>query len=136
MSVNGCFVDTSAWFALFVPSDPDHGRVRTALFGTRLKLVTTDYILDETLTLLRARRQAHRAAETWALLHDPRLVTLIHLTSDDLNAAWDTYQRFADKDWSFTDCASKHIIDTYQLPIACSLDGHFRQFGTVAVVPT
>ena len=136
MSVNGCLVDTSAWFALFVPSDPDHGRVRAALIGTRLKLLTTDYILDETLTLLRARRQAHRAMESWALLHDPHLVRLIHLSPDDLDAAWNIYQRFADKDWTFTDCASKHIIESYQLPITCSLDGHFRQFGSVAVIPT
>ncbi len=52
MSVSACFVDTSAWFALFVPTDPDHGRVRAVLAHTQFKLLTTDYILDETLTAL------------------------------------------------------------------------------------
>jgi len=118
-----------------VPTDPDHHAVQSALAATRLRWLTTDYILDETLTLLRARGQSYRAAEAWALIHDAQLVTLMHLTPADLEAAWYIYQRFSDKAWSYTDCTSKHIIDTYHVPFACSLDGHFRQFGSVTLLP-
>jgi uncharacterized protein len=51
------FVDTSAWFGLFVPSDPDHVRLREWLEANSDVLVTTDYCVDETLTLLAARRE-------------------------------------------------------------------------------
>ena len=45
------FVDTSAWFAAYVPSDPQHRAVREEIEAAP-RLVTTDYVIDETLTLL------------------------------------------------------------------------------------
>ncbi len=57
------FVDTSAWFAYFVPVDPDHGRVRQVFTSSRQRFVTTDYCIDETLTLLLARGESQRALE-------------------------------------------------------------------------
>ena len=47
------FVDTSAWFAAVVPSDPNHPRAVGWLQNNSSVLVTTDYIIDELLTLLR-----------------------------------------------------------------------------------
>ena len=41
------FVDTSAWFAYFLPNDPDHQRVRTCFRSSRERLVTTDYCVDD-----------------------------------------------------------------------------------------
>ncbi|MGH9855808.1 MAG: type II toxin-antitoxin system VapC family toxin [Blastocatellia bacterium] len=55
------FVDASAWFALVVPSDPNHIRAVDWLTANPAPLVTTDYVVDETLTLLRARDERNRA---------------------------------------------------------------------------
>ena len=55
------FVDTSAWFAAVVPSDPNHPRAANWLAANSEVLITTDYILDETLTLLRTRGERQRA---------------------------------------------------------------------------
>lgn len=55
------FVDTSAWFAAVVPSDPNHSEAASWLTANLEPLLTTDYIVDETLTLLRARREPTRA---------------------------------------------------------------------------
>ena len=55
------FVDTSAWFAAVVPSDPNHPRATNWLATESEVLITTDYIIDETLTLLRARGERQRA---------------------------------------------------------------------------
>ena len=49
------FVDTSAWFALSCHQDQDHLMIRDLFAMNRLPLLTTDYILDETITLLQAR---------------------------------------------------------------------------------
>jgi predicted nucleic acid-binding protein len=37
--------------------------------------------------------------------------------------------------WSFTDCTSKVVIDDLAIRTAAALDQHFRQFGSVTVVP-
>jgi predicted nucleic acid-binding protein len=49
------FVDTGAWFASIVPADPHHRRIVEFLHRNSLPLITSDYVIDETLTLLRAR---------------------------------------------------------------------------------
>lgn len=46
------FVDTGAWFAAIVPTDPNHERAAAFLAANREPLITTDYVVDETLTLL------------------------------------------------------------------------------------
>jgi predicted nucleic acid-binding protein len=61
------FVDTSAWFAAYVPSDPMHRAVQSAMARAD-RLVTSDYILDETLTLLKARGHVDRAYRLGARL--------------------------------------------------------------------
>ena len=55
------FVDTGAWYASLVPIDPNHEKAVAWLTTNRSPLVTTDYVIDETLTLLRARGERQRA---------------------------------------------------------------------------
>jgi hypothetical protein len=33
------------------------------------------------------------------------------ITEPNLERAWERFERFADKDWSFTDCTSKVVIE-------------------------
>jgi predicted nucleic acid-binding protein len=129
------FVDTGAWFASLVPWDPDHVPASRWLAQNPGPLLTTDYIVDETLTRLRARgerRRALRAADDFFL---GRFTSLYFLTEDDLREAWNVFLRYSDKEWSFTDCTSKVVIETLQITAAFTFDHHFRQFGTVQVVP-
>jgi predicted nucleic acid-binding protein len=46
------FVDTGAWFAGFVPNDPDHAAASAWLEANRETLVTSDYIFDELMTVV------------------------------------------------------------------------------------
>jgi predicted nucleic acid-binding protein len=55
------FVDTGAFYAANVPQDPDYKAARAFLAGNQEPLVTTDYVIAELLTLLRARGQRRRA---------------------------------------------------------------------------
>ena len=55
------FVDTGAWFAATVPSDPDHAAASRWLAANTEPLLTTDYVVDETLTLLRVRGERRRS---------------------------------------------------------------------------
>lgn len=49
------FVDTSAWYALIDRADPDHTAVTACLREYKGRLVTSNFIFDETVTLLRYR---------------------------------------------------------------------------------
>ena len=62
------FVDTGAWFALHVPTDPHHQQAVEWLQDNDEPLVTTDFVIDETLTLLLVRKERRRALEVGRLL--------------------------------------------------------------------
>lgn len=129
------FVDTGAWFALHVPSDPNHRRAVEWLYSNKQALVTTDYVVDETLTLLCMRRESRRAIEVGRLLLESELIRIHHVSRDDFRRAWNLFQRTHVSGWSFTDCTSKIVLDLLAIRTAFAFDDHFRQFGTVEVVP-
>lgn len=129
------FVDTAAWFALSVPADPDHTRVRDWFASNTRPLVTTDYVVDETLTLLRARGKNAAALTMGNVLLNGNLASIHKVNLMQILAAWELFQKCADKDWSFTDCVSYVVIQELGVATAVSLDKHFRQFGLVTVLP-
>ena len=129
------FVDTGAWFASFVPSDADHPAASAWLGQNIEPLVTTDYCVDELLTLLKMRGEYVRALTIGPLLFGENICTLEWVLEADVERAWDIFSRFQDKQWSFTDCVSRVVMERLRIPTAFSFDEHFRQFGTVTVVP-
>lgn len=129
------FVDTGAWYASLVPTDPDHARAAQWLTANRSPSLTTDYVIDETLTLLRVRGERKRALLLGARFFQHDLAEIHKLTTADLMLAWETFEHFDDKNWSFTDCTSKVVMDQLSIKVAFAFDHHFRQFGTIQVVP-
>ena len=98
-------------------------------------MLTTDYVIDELLTLLKTRGEYLRAQEVGEGLIDEAYCDIFRNTQDDLRQAWAVYSRFRDKDWSFTDCVSRVVMERLGITTAFAFDEHFRQFGTVTVVP-
>jgi predicted nucleic acid-binding protein len=129
------FVDTSAWYASVVPTDPNHAAATAWLAANRETLLTTDYIADETLTLLRMRQQTDRALALGKEFFEGDLAVFHLLSEDEIREAWHIFSRFHDKEWSFTDCTSKAVIERLSLAGAFAFDRHFHQFGSVVVVP-
>ncbi len=97
------FVDTGAWFAAFVPNDADHAAAAAWLATNNTPLLTTDYVLDELLTLLRMRHEYTRALRLGESLLRQDLALLHWVSRDEVFDAWETYRRFSDKHWSFTE---------------------------------
>ena len=129
------FVDTSAWFAFFLPVDPDHQHIHRWWFASsHERLVTSDYIVDETLTLLQARRELRRAREAGRLFFEADLARVHFISEAQIHRAWILFQQRAASGWSFTDCTSKIVIDDLAITTAVALDDHFRQFG-VTILP-
>ena len=130
------FVDTSAWFAAAVPTDSDHPHAARWLAANSEPLLTTDYVVDETLTLLRARGERRRARLLGEKFFESSLTEVYFLTEGDIRQTWSVFQRYDDKSWSFTDCASKIVIEQMNIAKAFTFDHHFRQFGSVRVIPS
>jgi predicted nucleic acid-binding protein len=129
------FVDTGAWYALVVPEDPNH-RAAVAWFDSnREPVCASDYVVDETLTLLRARGESRRAVEMGKRFFGGRFALVHFLSESDVHEAWHVFARFSDKEWSFTDCTSKVLMERLQISQAFAFDAHFRQFGGVTVWP-
>ena len=129
------FVDTSAWFAYFLPLDTEHDRIRGCFQSVTEPLVTTDYCIDETLTLLAARGEFRRALVAGREFFQGNLVRLHFVAKDQVERAWILFQQRSAAGWSFTDCTSKIVIDDLDIHLAAALDEHFRQFGNVTVAP-
>ena len=129
------FVDTGAWYASIVVDDQHHLSARRWLDTNAQPLLTSDYIVDEALTLLQMRGHGPAAMELGRMLFAGELAELVLITEEDLREAWRTFGQFADKQWSFTDCTSRAVMRRLNLTHDFTFDHHFRQFGTVQVVP-
>ncbi len=92
-------------------------------------LVTTDYVIDETLTLIRFRLGIAAAESWWTQLDGSSRVR--HETIDALRAdrARAVFFRYRDKDYSFTDCTSFVVMRELKVMEALTTDRHFRQMG-------
>jgi predicted nucleic acid-binding protein len=128
------FVDTGAWFSWFVLGDQDHAAVAEAIDGSDEPLLTTDYCIDETLTLLVARNRLNVAIDAGRFFFEENQVTLHFVTAEQIHRAWILFRQRVRAGWSFTDCTSKIVIDDLRIQTAVALDDHFRQFG-ISVVP-
>ena len=129
------FVDAGAWYALATPSDPDHESAKVFTASINESFVTSDYIVDELLTLFTVRRQKPKGIEWLHEVLERGGTDLVRVNERDFSDAVRIYEQFKDKEWSFTDCTSYVLIQRLQIKKAFSFDHHFRQFGIAEVMP-
>lgn len=126
------FGDTSGWAALFTPRDRYHAKAMAAFranVGQAVTFVITDYILDETLTLVRSRAGHAEAVRGGRWLLESPLVRQITVSEEIWRAAWALFQQYDDQAFSFTDCVSFVTMRQYRLRDIFGFDRHFSQMG-------
>lgn len=101
------FVDSSAWFARLVRDDPNHSILVEWFASNSEPLVTSDYCVDETLTLLVARKRPRLSVHAGEEFFNETMARLHFRTTDQIRRAWNLFQQRAAAGWSFTDCTSK-----------------------------
>ena len=130
MATNLLFIDTGAFYAFLDRTDAQHGTIANILQGNTAQLVTSNYILDELITLFRVRGIAlHQFAPFVTALWQEELCRIARITSEIDQRAWAMMQQFHDQKFSFTDCTSFVLMREYGIRKACALDKHFRIAG-------
>ena len=124
------FIDTSAHYAVINTRDLDHFRAEQFLKGTTRgshTLLTTNYIVGETYTLLR-RKLGHFMAVGY--IEDlPRFCNIVRVEPDDEERAWQIIKQHDDKDYSYVDATSFAVMERLNLKRAFAFDKHFEQYG-------
>ena len=136
MAVERLFVDTWAWLVLANDRDPAFGsvsRMRAGVAGQAGAWVTTDYVLDETMTRLFALAPFAQAREFMEGIFEASrrgLLDIEHITPERFCRAWRLRLRFHDKPRiSFTDLTSFVVMRELGLRHALTADAHFEQVG-------
>ena len=126
------FVDTSGFYALLAAKDPQHVKAAALLkkaAGASIRFITTDYVLDETATLLKARGIGHLLDLFFNDLTASHACRTLWTDAADFVKARDYFLQHKDKDYSFTDCVSFCAMKSEGLYRALTTDAHFRQAG-------
>ena len=126
------FVDTSAWLALNDKNDQYHGEAvsRSAkVKQQKIQLVTSEYVFDESITIIRYR-VSHRAAVILGdALMSSTIVSIQEIRDEERLKAWALFKKYGDKELSFTDCTSFALMMKLKLHKAFAFDDHFKQIG-------
>ncbi len=128
------FADTGALLAAYNPRDKYY-QAAQAFFHSDHRFVTTNFVVDETITLA-LNRVGHRlAVELGDNLWSGNLAGIVYVTKTDQRLAWDLFKRYDDKMFSFTDCTSFAVMLRLGLTDVFTFDGDFTQSGLFTKVP-
>lgn len=124
------FVDTSYFHALFEPSDDNHRRALEAaqeLRGRQLPdlLITTDFVVMETITLARSRGTHEQAVFVGDHLFNEKSARIYRTTFDEQRAAFEILRRYDDKEYSSVDCLSFLIMEKLRIADVLTFDSDF-----------
>jgi hypothetical protein len=134
MTSRSVFIDTSYFYSLVDTTDTHNKQAQelwTTLRNSTYKSVTTNYILDESYTLIRARSGIHTAQNFARKVQSGQThghIQIERIKQIDEEEAW----KWFTYDWkklSYTDCTSFAIMKRLAIPGVLTFDSHFTMAG-------
>lgn len=131
------FVDSWAWIAIAVADDADHRRATLTmeeLLAERAQLLTSNFVLAETLTRLRYGASLSTAlvvADETTTMAAAGLLDVVQVEELFWHSALTWFRRFTDQRFSFVDCTSFAIMEREAVGEALTADRHFATAGFV-----
>ena len=126
------FIDTAGWACLLDRREARHGeaaRLMAECGQMRRPLVTTDYVVDETATLLIARRAGGLLGELFELIGRSAALTLTPVGPGRFREACGYLLKHRDQGYSFTDVTSFIVMRELGMTDALTEDRHFEKAG-------
>lgn len=137
MASKPAFADASFFFALAAKRDFAHEAAAHA-FESLLKknrsLVTSDYVVDEALTLTKVRTNAVIATALLDRIERSGAISIEFVGPDRFARAKTSFRTHADHGYSFTDCTSFIIMRELGISDALTTDRHFEAAGFHALL--
>ncbi|MBI5398988.1 PIN domain-containing protein [Candidatus Saganbacteria bacterium] len=124
------FIDTGIFCAIANSKDVKNEEVKYALEALAEKgnvFYTSDYVLDETYTLIRSRVN-HSAATKFMEEFKSSGINVKRISEEIEELAKKIFIKYKDQEFSFTDCTSFSIIETHKIKGVLSLDKDFRHY--------
>ena len=128
------FVDSSFFKAIIDKRDDfnkEANKIWVKLEKEKVILITSNYILDETFTLIRTKcglKIVNAFREN--LAESSKVLKFVRITINDEAEAWNWFLN----DWSklsFTDCVSFAVMKRLKLTRAATFDQHFKKAGFI-----
>lgn len=126
------FVDTSGGYSLIDRRDASHGSTRDAverLIREGARLFSTDYGVDESCTLTKARAGSEAALRWLDLLNGTAALELGWIGPDRFARAEALFREYRDQAFSFTDCTSFAVMRERRIRKVITGDDQFRVMG-------
>lgn len=127
-----CFVDTSAFVALYHKNDSFHAAAKeiwNKLRSENATLYTTRDVISETIILVRRRDGYKQALLCGNDLRASPVLEVVYPTKGHDALAWDIFRRFSDKELSFVDCVSFAVMREFNIKSCFTFDENFTQVG-------
>lgn len=131
------FVDTSGFYSLFVKNDDQHEKAVKLLQNaaqSKQRFITSDYVLDETATLLHARGLTHLVSQLFDTIFNSQACTIVWMDQENFMKARLFFLKHSDHSWSFTDCTSFILMKNMQISSALTKDQHFKEAGFIPLL--
>lgn len=133
--MSSIFVDTGAWIALLKRNDSLHTEARMyyeSRVAARDRLLTTNYVVDETATRLRYDAGLDAALVFRRALDEAiagRRLRLAWIDERLEREAWHFLERYADVELSLTDATSAVVARRAKVREVFGFDADFRALG-------
>jgi predicted nucleic acid-binding protein len=134
------FVDSSALKASYDTKDDYHARADELMRKIEAReteitgFVTTDYVLDEAVTLTRFAHSHAKAVELASAAMASKFMRVVYSDEGLFPDAVQIFKSHPDKEWSLTDCLSFAAMRKQEIKTAFTFDAHFKQAG-FAIIP-
>jgi predicted nucleic acid-binding protein len=130
------FLDTWAFKAYIDIEEYKHNEVANYienLWKNKEKIVTTDYIIDETITLLSSKLSFEKVIKFIEILEisiNKGFIHMVRIASEDFDESIKMRIKYKDKPKiSFTDFTSMVIMKRYNINDIVTQDKHFKDVG-------
>ena len=130
------FVDTWGWLTLHDKGEQKHQQVvdfYQSFRSHKSRIYTTDYVLDETFTLLFKRLNAYQAKRSLEILVEAaqlNKINLIFINQTRFTKTQALRLKYIDKPHiSFTDLSSMIVMQEFSIQKVLTEDSHFLQVG-------
>ena len=126
------FIDTMGWYSLCDCRDAWHADAVSELGCLRDSnsgLVTSDYVVDETATLLLARGASNSLAAFFDMLENTRALSVAMVGPSRFKDACQFFLKHRDQGYSFTDVTSFLVMRELRIREVFTHDEHFARAG-------